>query len=105
MNDNHKYSFYALNVNGHTSSLFPEREEALDELVMRVNEDDTDTYEIERIDGIWNMLARYSDFEDRYDDEWMEEVLRVTCQMIFDKEDALLEQSKADDPPTKAKEK
>lgn len=85
---NDQYTFYAFNVNGHTACIFDSSEEALAELTERIKEDDSDAYGIEPIEGIWRMLERYSNFEDRYDDRWMEQVVQSVCQMIFNKSDA-----------------
>jgi len=88
MDKKKNYTFYAFNVNGNTNYIYPDRQQAIDELTIRLNEDDDpDTYEIEPLNGIWELLYRYSGFEDRHDDEWMSDVIQVVCQMIFDKED------------------
>ena len=79
------FVFYAFNVNGHTAAIFNTSEEALEELSIRLSESDIDEYGIEPIDGIWKMLERMSEFEDRYDDDWMENVVRMAHQMISDK--------------------
>ena len=81
------YMFYAFNVNGHTVSIFNTSEEALEELSNRLSEDDSDEYGIEPIDGIWRLLERLSDFEDRYNDDWMENVVLEVGSMIFEKQD------------------
>ena len=79
------FVFYAFNVNGHTAAVFNTSDEALDELSIRLSESDIDEYGIEPIDGIWRLLERMSDFEDRYDDDWMENVVRMASNMISEK--------------------
>lgn len=79
------FVFYAFNVNGHTAAIFNTSKEALDELSIRLSECDDEEYGIEPIDGIWKMLERMSDFEDRYDDDWMENVIRMASEMISEK--------------------
>ena len=96
--DNDHYMFYAFNVNGNTVIIFSTPEEALDELSIRLKEDDSDAYEIEPIKGIWYMLERLSNFEDRYNDRWMEDVLQLACQMVFNKS-GIGEKKKPEQPP------
>ncbi|MBR2766845.1 hypothetical protein IKD67_02050 [Candidatus Saccharibacteria bacterium] len=79
------YTFYAFNVNGHTVAIYNTPAEALDELEYRLKECDTDEYSIEPIDGIWRMLERMGDFDDRYDDDWMEEVVMTASRLIMEK--------------------
>lgn len=101
--DKDHYMFYAFNVNGHTAYIFDSAEEALAELSTRLKEDDTDAYEIEPIEGIWRMLERYSNFEDRYNDQWMEEVVQVVCESIFNRSDT--EKKKSEKPPKETNSK
>lgn len=81
------YTFYAFVVNGHTAAIYRHADEALDELTHRLKEDSTDAYGIEPIEGIWKMLERLSEFEDRSDDMWMENVICMASKMIFDDSD------------------
>lgn len=97
------YTFYAFNVNGHTATIFSTPEEALDELTMRLKEDDSDTYAIEPIDGIFRTLERMADFDGRYDDVWMEVVIQKVCQMVFNKNE--LAESKGTLPENKNSKK
>lgn len=93
------YTFYAFNVNGYTAAVFKTSDEALAELSIRLREDDSDSYAIEPIDGIWRMLERIADFDGRDDDRWMEEVLRQASEMVFDKK----AQANSKDTPPKNK--
>ncbi len=102
--DKDRYMFYAFNVNGRTHCIFNSSEEALAELSTWLKEDDSDAYGIEPIEGIWRMLERYGNFEDRYDDSWMKEVLRVTCNMIFNKS-GTGEKEKSEKPPKETNSK
>lgn len=97
------YTFYAFNANGHTAAVFKTSEEALEELSMRLREDDSDSYAIEPIDGIWRMLERIADFDGRDNDSWMEDVLQIACQMVFDKKE--LASSKETPPENKNSKK
>lgn len=81
------YTFYAFNEDGHTCAIFGTPEEALDELTSRLSDCITAEYGIEPIEGIWKLLERMSDFEDRYDDDWMENVIRMVSTMIMEKMD------------------
>lgn len=102
--DKGHYVFYAFNVNGRTHYIFDSAEEALAELSTWLKEDDSDAYEIEPIEGIWRMLERYGNFEDRYDDSWMEQVLQTVCQMIFNKS-GIGEKEKTEKPPKETNSK
>lgn len=79
--------FYAMKINGHTASLHVTAEEALEEIEMRLETDDSDEYAIERIDGIWELIQRFGEFEG-YSDDWMQEVLEVTKSMVEERKKA-----------------
>lgn len=88
------YVFYAVNVNGHTAAIFNTSEEALEELTERLTDYDSAEYGIEPIDGIWKMLERMGDFEDRYDDDWMEDVVHTANAMISRKKTELADRKR-----------
>ena len=94
-----KYTFYALNVNGYTAAIYASRDEALSELTIRFKEDDSDRYEIEPLNGIWRMLVRLSNFEDREDDPWMINVVSQVSTLIRVAQE--LSKTKTKDSPQK----
>ena len=73
--------FYAMRVNDHDAALFASTDEALEAIEEHIAICDEDTYSIEIVNGIWELISRMGAFEN-YDDEWMEEVLEVTDFMI-----------------------
>lgn len=81
MDNNTNLSFYAMTTNGHDASIHVTYEDAVSELSMRIAEDDTDSYGVERIDGIWQLIKRMGEFED-YSDEWMETVIDKVREMV-----------------------
>ena len=89
-----KMVFYAVNTNSHTSSIHVSKDEALEEVARRLDEDDTDNYEIERIDSIWAMVTRFVYFEDKADNEWVEEVLMRSLDMIKKSKELQMKDSK-----------
>lgn len=93
-------TFYAMTVNGHTASVHVTSDEAIEHLSDRIAEDDTDTYGIERIDGIWELLKRIGSFED-YDDDWMEDALYMVHSMVDAKRDLIDRERKAEQEKNK----
>ena len=72
---------YAVTVNGHDASFCVTSEEALGEIALKIEDDDTDNYGIERVDGIWELIKRFGAFED-YSDDWMLEVMGTVQYMV-----------------------
>ena len=75
------YYFYAVTVNDHDALFCVTAEEAISELAMRLESDDSDTYGIERVDSIWDLIRRCGAFEN-YSDDWMIEVIGTVQYMI-----------------------
>ena len=73
--------FFVMRVNGLDSALFVTAEEALEAIGDHLEICDEDTYAIEPVDGIFELIRRMGAFED-YDDEWMEVVLETTTGMV-----------------------
>lgn len=76
-------AFYAVTVNDHDYSFCASTSEAIAEVEMHIDEYDEDSYGIERINGIWELVKRYGALED-YSDDWMQDVLVIVIEMIQD---------------------
>jgi hypothetical protein len=74
-------TFYAVIVNDHDSSFCASASEALAEIEMHIDDFDEDSYGIERINGVWQLIKRFGALED-YSDDWMQEVLVIVHEMI-----------------------
>lgn len=76
-----KLKFFAVQINGRDAVLVSTPQEALEVIEDHLAIDDEDTYSIERVDGIYDLIQRMGAFEG-YSDDWMEEVLETTNFMV-----------------------
>ena len=81
MDDDKYLAFYAMRINDHDALFTVTPEDALEQISIRIKDCDEDTYGIERVDGIYELICRLGALED-YSDEWMEETLEVVQSMI-----------------------
>ena len=81
-------TFYAVMINGQDASLFTTAEDAISELGENFDETGDDTYAIQPIKGIWELLERYGAFEN-YSDDWLLDILPVVVSMAEDVKKAL----------------
>lgn len=79
--DEKKLKFFAVQINGRDAVLVSTSQEALEVIEDHLAIDDGDTYSIERVDGIYDLIQRMGAFEG-YSDDWMEEVLETTTFMV-----------------------
>ena len=86
--DDRNYVFYAFTVNDHDASIFVTPEEAIEELTMRMADDDEEEYGIEPVMGIWELTKRIGAFED-YGDYWMPDAIEIVADMIQKKRELM----------------
>lgn len=73
--------YYALEIDGRTSELYMNREEAARAASMAVEEGEADI-RIRKLKNLRAFVEEYADFEDPDNDEWMENVIESTMNMI-----------------------
>lgn len=79
--DEKNLTFFAMQINGLDAALFVTADEALEAISEHLAVCDKDSYCIEPVSGIYELIRRMGAFEG-YDDDWMEEVLEVTTSMV-----------------------
>ena len=78
----HYLPFYAVTVNEHDLSLHVTPSEALSIVEERIYEEPfEESYGIEPVHGIWELIKRFGAFED-YSDAWLEDILPIIMEMI-----------------------
>ena len=73
--------YYALEIDGRTRELYMNREETARAASMAVEEGEADI-RIRKLKNLRTFVEEYADFEDPDNDEWMENVIESTMNMI-----------------------
>ena len=73
--------YYAIEIDGRTRELYMNREEAARAAGMAVEEGEADI-RIRKLKNLRAFVEEYADFEDPDNDEWMENVIESTMNMI-----------------------
>lgn len=76
-----KMEYYAVEIDGRTRELYMNREEAARAASMAVEEGEADI-RIRKLKNLRAFVEEYADFEDPDNDEWMENVIESTMNMI-----------------------
>lgn len=80
------YIFYAVKTDYEDDSFFASSRDALEEIAEKLTEDDTVSYTIERVVGIWELVQRIGAMEN-YQNEWMLTALTMVHELIEELEE------------------